>query len=361
MENLKREDMKKIVTLVFACLIAACSSKGTFQENYRDSKIEAQKGLELFAEISRTQGGWRFKDACFKYTKNEKFIDDDGVNYKLNRVLLSYIENNDYLKANSIKKCMGHEHSKNTRTLKYVNLLSMKPSLNTKSIRGCKGFWGREATEYCKINYDEYWEKEVRLQTLILWVAIAPAIFGMHGYQINFDWDAYKDITDEAIANTKEINFKNLTDELNSVVKSEIRKLKIDQPMLLAKWNKEAKIQKIALEKAEKEKDIARQKAEIARIKSDQLKLKRVKSAFGLALKADKIVGAEVCSVDNKFGYVEKVAGKRIKILLKGVLANNYEGYYLFKDRFAKADYSKKNEVIWGDINNWAVCDLTAI
>lgn len=99
--------------------------------------------------------------------------------------------------------------------------------------------------------------------------------------------------------------------------------------------------------------------AEEAKLSARQAKL-NTKRLFNKATLQAKNIGEVICTANNKFGYVEKISGKRIQIRLKGAV--NKESYYFFAnnsdDRF---NYKKLNEIVWDESTNWGQCTVNLI
>ncbi|PFG53087.1 hypothetical protein ATG98_2168 [Marinobacter sp. LV10R520-4] len=72
-----------------------------------------------------------------------------------------------------------------------------------------------------------------------------------------------------------------------------------------------------------------------------------------------KYKGQEVCSLDNRFGYVEEIANERIKILVKGQATRKNEGFFFYSYN-GTVNYlvSKTNTLIWADKKDWAQCNF---
>jgi|SRR5690554_749613 len=69
-----------------------------------------------------------------------------------------------------------------------------------------------------------------------------------------------------------------------------------------------------------------------------------------------KHVGEKVCTFDNQFGYVEKIADHKIQIRRLGKVPNKESGYF-FDNKAKSFTYNNaKNEMIWDDISNWGLC-----
>lgn len=90
-----------------------------------------------------------------------------------------------------------------------------------------------------------------------------------------------------------------------------------------------------------------------------------------------------VCSSDNRLGYVEQVAGPRIKILLKGRAVGNYgefgefgpfdlddtgmvdlqqarpitDANFLFRPLTKQVRFANRQELIWDEGRYWAACE----
>ncbi|MGM0766457.1 MAG: hypothetical protein ACQEV6_00370 [Pseudomonadota bacterium] len=70
---------------------------------------------------------------------------------------------------------------------------------------------------------------------------------------------------------------------------------------------------------------------------------------------ASKSRGQMVCTMDNRFGYVEDIDGQRIKVLVKGKAAYTSDGY-LFKNPDQQFGFRKIDEYIWDESKHWGLC-----
>ncbi len=89
--------------------------------------------------------------------------------------------------------------------------------------------------------------------------------------------------------------------------------------------------------------------------------IQTAKSHRNRFLKQTKTVksrGDQICSWENKFGYVEDVAGNKIRILVKGMVRAK-QGFFfeLTQHRFLPA---KIEEHIWDDSSNWGSCNFSS-
>lgn len=74
---------------------------------------------------------------------------------------------------------------------------------------------------------------------------------------------------------------------------------------------------------------------------------------------APKSKGERVCTWRNVYGYVEDVANDKLKVLIKGAVRTSIPGFF-FTERAAKFYAEAKNEYLWDDSKNWAVCDFSS-
>lgn len=80
-------------------------------------------------------------------------------------------------------------------------------------------------------------------------------------------------------------------------------------------------------------------------------------------LNADYELGDEVCSYDNKLGYVEQVTDKKQKVLWKGQVAEVGEGYFfgqrdIFSFKNKDFSYERLDDVRWESKSQVAACDF---
>lgn len=84
----------------------------------------------------------------------------------------------------------------------------------------------------------------------------------------------------------------------------------------------------------------------------------RMKEAFGRRAIRAKTVGQEVCSADNRIGWVERVEGDKLQIRVDRV-ASDLHDYAMFDDRFFTFSYHSIGRLIWDNSKNWAECYLS--
>ena len=67
-------------------------------------------------------------------------------------------------------------------------------------------------------------------------------------------------------------------------------------------------------------------------------------------------LGQKICSIQNKMGYVEKVSGKKIKIMLLGKASNKHD-FSLFYNKDVVLENTPR-AYIWDDSVKWSKCDF---
>lgn len=191
----------------------------------------------------------------------------------------------------------------------------------------------------------EYWESDMVWGEFGQWLFIIPILTLSYYEEIYFNHDAFNSAAEEA---NKTLNRKELSLELNKNISE----------------NKKKHDFKIAQEKAKKIKEEQRLNS----------KLNKRKALFSLNLNNKKI-GSEICSIDHRIGYVEEIAGTRIKINVKGQAftesrtkaMQGYEfvsketppDYFLFQSDEQSFKVNSLNTIIWDDFNKWATCDIS--
>lgn len=76
--------------------------------------------------------------------------------------------------------------------------------------------------------------------------------------------------------------------------------------------------------------------------------------AFINAATTSKAVGIEICSKDNRFGYVERIAADRIQVRVIGQIYNR-PNYYFYNDT-DRGRWEKAERIIWDASDNWGKC-----
>jgi hypothetical protein len=109
---------------------------------------------------------------------------------------------------------------------------------------------------------------------------------------------------------------------------------------------------------------------EISRIKSEN-----ILSASNKFLRLSRIkkrIGDSVCTINNKFGFVEVVSGEKIKILISGEVLDKKKLYFFgnphrkintlndFEDENTKFNYDAIDRMIWSNHNEWAPCQFSS-
>ncbi len=327
--------MRSIFIFISIVLLGACS-------NLPKSDLSTvESDVPLFAKIVKENDKWILKDVCQGYTRDVEF--------------------------KSVKSCRGLDHS--AKQVTYVNLNTLMPVNDRRPKGPCNGsLWSGVSS--CGVE-GEFWETKFVKKSFALWLAIIPALVGNYWANDEFNWDAYNDAVEEALINSKSLNRKELAANANS----ELPDVNI---RITLKLDSDRKAEKIASDKRTnykiklaKQKRIERdraQKEKMARTLAENKRKERIalaeakdrKENFRI-MKNKKSVGSEICSVKNRFGYMEGESGDKIKVLLKGVARGSYDDYFLFSSNHFTINTTKKDEIIWDNKNQWATCDLTGL
>lgn len=224
----------------------------------------------------------------------------------------------------------------------YVNLSSLQPAFDTNghicstvffvSHYASKTRLGGDPVPRCK-PYD-YWESDIAWGEFGQWLYIFPLIAMSYYEEVYFDWDAYSEAIREAV---KSMDRKSLL----KTAEANYEKNRSAHYAEKARLQEEKRLAK--LEKERKKKEESNRRVRLFQLLKDQ-----------------KVLGGEVCSIDNRFGYLEQSVGTRIKVLMKGKVSNrSAPDYFLFKSDSTRFNVINHEEFIWDTANNWASCDLT--
>ncbi len=327
--------MRSIFIFISIVLLGACSSLPSADLSVFESEVP------LYAKIIKENDEWIFKDVCQSYTRDVEF--------------------------KSVKSCRGLDQS--AKQVTYVNLNTLMPVNDRKSKGPCNGsLWGGISS--CGVE-GEFWETKLVKKSFALWLAIIPALVGNYWANDEFNWDAYNDAVEEALINSKNLNRKEITTKANS----ELSDVNI---RIALKLDSDRKAEQIARNKRDAYKKKLAKKNRIERERAQKEKTARIlaenkqKQKIALAeakdrkenfrtMKNKKSIGSEICSVKNRFGYMEGESGDKIKVLLKGVARGSYDDYFLFSNNNFTINTTKKDEIIWDNKNQWAICDLTGL
>ena len=109
---------------------------------------------------------------------------------------------------------------------------------------------------------------------------------------------------------------------------------------------------------------------EISRRKSENILL--ASNKFSKLSRIKKNIGDSVCTMSNKFGFIEVVSGEKVKVLISGEVIDKNKLYFFgnphrkintlsdFEDEDTKFSYDAIDRVIWTDHNEWARCQFNS-
>lgn len=346
--------MKFLFVLLVTVIISGCTGIRDKQDEAAGLRVQ-YPNIELAAKLTKNSDSWEFIDMCYQITLPKVLSESK---YK------GYFEEHlkDSLKgklsdSSSLPVC-GKNIYRNT--FKYVNLLTNDPLFSTGSYTNCNGsFYTGISSKHCPKTAPEFWEVEIKPKTYAIWLAVIPLLVGNYWADINFNMDEYLDAVEDAKANI-DVNF--ILQQLSKPIQSEIQNTILSKQRLIANWKAEEealRMNEIAMKKEElRKQELERSLAQKAFEKQEQEKKNRLQDLFNKALSRGKVQGDLICSVDNRYGYIEKIVDKKIKVLLKGELPNKYDRNSLFENRYLGIVATKKNEMIWSDSSQWAKCNL---
>lgn len=347
--------MKFILVLLVSVIISGCA--GLRDKQDENAELRAQyPNIELAAKLIKNSDKWEFIDMCYQIKLPKVLMESKYKGYFEEHLKSSF---NSKLSDNLSLPMCGKNI--NRGTLKYVNLITNDPLFSTGSYTNCNGsFYSGINSKHCPKTAPEFWEVEIKPKTYVIWLAVIPLLVGNYWADINFNMDEYLDAVEDAKAN---VDIKPILQKLSKTIQSEIEKTILNKQRLIAKWKAEEetlRMNEIAmreekLRKRERERTLAQKAFE----KQEQNKKKRLQDLFNKALSKGKAPGDLICSHDNKYGYVERIEGKKIKVMLKGVLSTDYVKNYFFDETPERVSTVKKDEMIWDDDIQWAKCDIT--
>lgn len=346
--------MKFILALLVTVIISGCTGIIDKQDEVAGLRVQ-YPNIELAAKITKNSDSWEFIDMCYEITLPKSLSEPKYKEY-FEEHLKSSLKGK--LPSNlSLPVCSKYIYRD---TFKYVNLLTNDPLFSTKSFINCNGsFYTGISSKHCPKTAPEFWEVEIKPKTYAIWLAVIPLLVGNYWADINFNKDEYLDAVEDAKSN---IDLNPILQQLSKPIQSEIQSTLLNKQRLISKWKEEEKalrMNEIAMRKEKRRKqELERSLAQKAFEKQEQEKKKRLQDLFNKALSRGKVQGDLICSVDNRYGYIEKIADKKIKVLLKGELPNKYDRHSLFENRYLGIVSTQKNEMIWSDSSQWATCNL---
>ncbi len=107
----------------------------------------------------------------------------------------------------------------------------------------------------------------------------------------------------------------------------------------------------------------ARLKREKVEREAFELEMKPLKELWANRVSNNYTLGKEVCTYNNKFGYVEQVANNRVKVLWSGQVTDKTSGWF-FGNRSVDSDksttfkYSHIDKVTWENKEKISYCDF---
>jgi len=112
----------------------------------------------------------------------------------------------------------------------------------------------------------------------------------------------------------------------------------------------------LAAEKLLKERERERKLEELQKKKELEEYVRQLARDFREIALLGKSIGEKVCSSNNRFGYVERLANNNIQIRLRGTAKNKGDYFFFDAKRPSNFTYSKTSEIIWAPKNDWAKC-----
>jgi hypothetical protein len=115
-------------------------------------------------------------------------------------------------------------------------------------------------------------------------------------------------------------------------------------------------------DKIEKEnRKVARLKREKVEREAFELEMKPLKDLWANRVSNNYTLGKEVCTYNNKFGYVEQIANNRVKVLWSGQVTDKINGWFfgnrsLDSDRSSTFKYSHIDKVTWENKEKISYC-----
>jgi len=310
----------KLLGLVLIVLLTGCASLQPQVGNPNQlSEDKIYSNLSLYAKLEKKNGNYVLTNIC-----------DDSENTFTNYPSC----------PSSIKRRVNQSITNPWNS--YISISSLEPAFSTRGhicnvigftdhyISQTRGGGHKEAS--CKPA--EYWESDIAWGEFGQWLFIFPILVMSYYEEVYFDWDAYSEAVREAV---KSMDRKSLL----KTAEANYEKNRSAHYAEKARLQEEKRLAK--LEKERKKKEESNRRVRLFQLLKDQ-----------------KVLGGEVCSIDNRFGYLEQSAGARIKVLMKGKVSNrSAPNYFLFKSDSTRFNVINHEEFIWDTANNWASCDLT--
>jgi hypothetical protein len=347
-----------LLALIITFATGCSTTKDKGNENEFTSLKSEFPNLELFARLIDGSNGWEFTSMCYQVRlPSSLFGDKNKTRFKTH--LDPQLNRN---QSNEIRLPMCN-NGIYKNSLKYVNLMTNKPLFSTAGYTNCNGtFYTGIQSKHCPKTDTELWKVEIKPVTYAIWLAVIPLLVGNYWADLTFDMDAYLDAVEDA---KSAIDIKSILLPFNKSFQKELNEIVANKQKMIATWDEEEEADRAHSEKmkAEREKELQREElkralAEKAREDKALARKNTLIGSFNNAHKKGKSEGDVICSIDNRYGYLEKIAGKRIKVLFKGKLSNDYESYALFGSTYSTYNVVKENEMIWSDDSQWAKCNL---
>lgn len=318
-----------ISVAIFAMLVMwGCSSKNIKVEP-RDSIFKSHNDTKVFAQlIKNNRGEYVIENFCSTSLskkdcpKQSKYETDGGYVAEHGR---------------------GFVYKEKYGAYDWISLDTLTPAFDTET----RFFFICDLLNKCKDEYpllNLYYTKHTKrfksfMVNTVRWLAIPNFILRHYG-DYYFDADKYNLALDEAL-------------------KQEGLEARYKEFLV---WNEKAiqeKAQRDVELEAQERNRRAQQLAERERRKQEEnARLKKIYDTWKYRAELPKKIGQKVCTYDNQFGYVEKIASSNIQIRRLGKVANEKEGFF-FKESSKVFTYkTPENEIIWDESYKWGSCNF---
>lgn len=354
-------NIKKSIIFLVLVIVVGCSTNMNISDGgLREGALALKDNYSIYGKLKKDGTRWVFTDVCYMH-RYAFFSDiyDKNFNDKLNKKF------NDSLSLNSLPQCNPSVLHQRTSVVdpssgetvaehvNFINLSNFRPHLTTKSYK-CSGTLFNGTS--CGVELPMFWESDIRESRFFLWLTIFPAIAGSYWTDIRFNWVEYKNAINEAMKNTNGFDLIAKHEEFYSEYKDFKKVFKGSVGHLVTEY-KQQDSQYLKDRAAKKKRNNLRKKKAEQEIELANLKRKNMISAFNEGVK-NKVVGDEICTKRNRFGYLERVEGGKVQIRLKGIVSSTKEYMLFTKSQF---DYHPKNEIIWDNSYSWAKCDVASL
>lgn len=220
----------------------------------------------------------------------------------------------------------------------YINLRTLSPTYSTQGIicstmLFVKHDWGynrKPSNSENRCVPEDYWDSNIAWGEFGQYLFVIPAVVLAYYKEVYFDYEEFGEAVNKALSNRAAV------ERVNAYV-AELDREKDRAAQVKAQKEEEYRIKRLE-EKEAKEAAIRR---------------------FERASKEQKSIGSKVCDIENRIGYVEKIAGTKVNVLIKvKIYGDDYRFFDARKDSISQWDIKAVDTLVWDESSKWGLCDF---